>query len=395
MSLKHLQVIAEYQQLPASLVKLFASSLLTVASNPPVSDQVLEAIKTLLSILRERRSTIVDSAYLDVSSRLAVPVDLLNSSSESGALFSIYSADISARVQGIKDLFSDLTLEDSDRETAKEAIRARVADQDPAVLDAIYGQAETLGELLTPKEIVDALRPVFVGNQVKAAVLSRHVKFLCGSLVARQPELEDRVFQQLLFHVMLPSSERRGLSRADWESIAALPVKGSDILRKVAQDIIKAEIGALDKDTAPEVYRFVADSLSSKSPHPGHAWLLIFLRRSNRRFDRLPVPRLLPPRPTVVDSRLFAPSRACCPFPDGADTAWGTSIEIGQPSTPCSLCAPSHCPNQRRRGRVRAFGRVLPQICLDQAFFAQDRIQGGYRAGRLSQQSCEDPRHRR
>jgi U3 small nucleolar RNA-associated protein 10 len=250
------------------MVKLFASSLLTVASNPSVSDQILEAIKTLLSILRERHSTVVDSAYLDVSSRLAVPVDLLNTSGESGALVSIYSADTSARVQGIKDLFSDLTLEDSDRETAKEAIRARLADHDPAILDAIYEQTERLGELLTSEEVVDALCPVFVGNQVKAQVLSRHVKFLCRSLVVRQPELEGRVFQQLLFHVMLPSSERRGLSKADWESIAAVPAKGSDILRKVAQDITKAEIGALDKDTAPEVYRIMADSLSSMSPHP-------------------------------------------------------------------------------------------------------------------------------
>jgi hypothetical protein len=227
----------------------------------------LGGIKTLLSILRERHSTIVDSAYLDVSSRLAVPVDLLNKSSDSGALVSIYSADISARVQGIKDLFSGWSLEDSDRETAKDAIRARLADQDPAVLDAIYEQNETLSELLTPEEVVDALRPVFVNSQVKAAVLSRHVKFLCGSLVALQPELEDRVFQQLLFHVMLPSSERRGLSRADWESIAAVPAKGSGILRRVAQEIAKAETGALDKETAPEVYRIIADSLSREYPN--------------------------------------------------------------------------------------------------------------------------------
>jgi hypothetical protein len=228
-----------------------------------------------LFTLRERHPSIVDTVYLETSSKVDIPSDLVIKPRSGGAFVEIYSADIASRIEGIKDLFANLLkskhgdMGEYDRWAAKEAISARLGEQEPAIVEAIYDNAEIVTMILDKEEFITAVRPAFVADKPDQAVLNKHLTYIFDTILGGKPEMAGKVFEELLFPVLLPTEGRRTLGQAEWTIISSAPASRFDLLKKVGAAVGKlvdplTENG-LSKEESVRLYQNLIRSLSGTS----------------------------------------------------------------------------------------------------------------------------------
>lgn len=152
----------------------------------------------------------------------------------------VYSADVATRISSIQRIFDTFTEEATaaDRASAKEAIRARLADEDQPVVDAIYQQAgNKLETIMNVKEVVQAVRPSFVTGKPVGAVIKAHLRYL--AVQARGEE--DVVYRQLVFPCLLGTQNSAPLDADAWAILANGGLAADSVLVKIAQAVGQME----------------------------------------------------------------------------------------------------------------------------------------------------------
>lgn len=257
---KTLGSIVDTATLTPDLASILVTSALTAGSGPEVGYK--ETCRTIISKLRERYPSIVDSAAAQVGN---VDATLVNVPTGETAMLNVHAADIGARVEGIKTVLAPILegqeLSKVDTETTKSAILARLRDQDVAVLQTLYASPETQGiicSLCDSKDILDAISPSFIAATLDDEVVQLHLSFACNyvSKLGGSSSGVVSVFERLIFPVLL-STQGRALSPKAWDVVQSSPMKELGIISNLTSELLSAPATQLAETIASECSREV------------------------------------------------------------------------------------------------------------------------------------------
>ena len=215
--------IIESTDLPSRLVQVVAMQVLTVGSTSEASDDVKLSCQTLLSALRERHPSIVDSAALAVPN---LDSSLVARPDGETAMLNALSADVTARVSGIQALMSPHLGQKPSGESVdglKSTLLARLGDTEVPVLEALYrteAHRQLILQVCSTEEIVNAVRPAFIASKLEDDVIKQHLSFVCDADL-------DNVLEQLLLPIALPTSHR-ALSEEAWNIVRSSALSRSN-----------------------------------------------------------------------------------------------------------------------------------------------------------------------
>ncbi|WWC65921.1 uncharacterized protein I303_108543 [Kwoniella dejecticola CBS 10117] len=263
---KAIRAVLEYRELPRSIAKLAAASLLQLGSDEQTSEETKDIVKSLLVNLRERHPTIVDSVYVEASATAQIDHQLVQKPADESAYLNIYAADVSSRVQGIKEVMQ-LHRSGSKDESAVTALVARLGDADEAVIEAIYEDPEQLLEITFVDKYISGVKPSFWSSAPKPAIIGHHLNYISNTLLTdkvrgKYPNTGRQIFQELLFPILLAVEKKSPLSSADADRILGGDFGNIELLSSITPDIIQARSQS-DREASPRSNLLLASSLSA------------------------------------------------------------------------------------------------------------------------------------
>lgn len=197
-----------------------------------------QVARTLLSALRERHPAIVDAVIVDTGAQVHLDAALAGKIATGQTFADVYSADIATRVSSIKRILGTYNGDDAaEKASAKEAVKARLADEDLPVVEAIYEQAERVQEMLSVKEVIQAVRSAFVTATPVKDVFLAHLRYLA----ARASGEEDMLFKRLIFPCILNTDKRTALGADAWSVLAKGNLEGGSVIAKVAEAVVQLD----------------------------------------------------------------------------------------------------------------------------------------------------------
>lgn len=236
---KTLAAVLEHSQLPNAVAQIAAKELLQLGSTTLSSDEVKTACKTLLANLRERHPDVVDSAFVEASSRATIDHALVQKPVDEVAFLNIYAADVSSRVQGVRDVF-DLANSGADQESAITAIVARLGDVDEVVIEALYQNSQQISALLSVDRYIAGVKPTFWSVSPKPAIIGHHLDHISNHLLIDHPDAGKKVFRDLLFPCLLSTEKRQPLTKVEALKLLSGGLKNVDMLTGIVPEIAKA-----------------------------------------------------------------------------------------------------------------------------------------------------------
>ena len=233
--ISQLSIIVKSTSLSPSLARHIAEKILESGSRPNADIVLKEACKSLITLLRERHPSIVDSAVIATDH---VDTDLIERAGNDVAMLNALSADVSARVDGINALIGPLLVKDAESvpkdelESIASTLVARLSDNSAEVLQALYKTDEhkqAVASLVGLDAVVEALRPAFTASHLDQKLLSLHFDFVCNAFASNEKDAET-VFKRLLFPVLLPT-DARSLTAETWAIVQRSPLAQRDFLK--------------------------------------------------------------------------------------------------------------------------------------------------------------------
>ncbi|TYJ57970.1 U3 small nucleolar RNA-associated protein 10 [Cryptococcus floricola] len=240
---KTLAAVLEHKALPDSLAELASNELLQLGSNT-IDDSVKATCKSLLSNLRQRHPTIVDSAFLSASSSLAIssqPIDhdLVQKPSDEVAFLDVYAADVSNRIEGVKAVF-EMAKKGEDVESIISAFEARLSDGEEEVIKTLYEDAEGLLSIMPIERYIAGVKVAFWAAQPNPKLIGLHLDFVSKHLIRAHPESGKIVYESLLFPVFLSTESRQPLTKTEALKLFDGGFKGLEKLGKISSEIVNA-----------------------------------------------------------------------------------------------------------------------------------------------------------
>lgn len=240
---KALATVLEHESLPTSVTELACTNLLQLGSSTD-SQGVKAACKSLLTNLRERHPSIVDTAFLQASASLEIdahPVDhgLVQKPSGEVAFLDVYAADISIRVTGVKSVI-EMAKKGEEIESSITALEARLSDADENVVNALYEEPKALLEMLPVEKYIAGVSPVFWAVSPISHIIGLHLDFISQHLLASHPEVGKQIYESLLFPIFLSTEKRQPLTRGQALKLLNGGFRKLDKLSKIGPEIGKA-----------------------------------------------------------------------------------------------------------------------------------------------------------
>lgn len=240
---KALATVLEHESLPTSVTELACTNLLQLGSSTD-SQGVKAACKSLLTNLRERHPSIVDTAFLQASASLEIdahPVDhgLVQKPSGEVAFLDVYAADISIRVTGVKSVI-EMAKKGEEIESSITALEARLSDVDENVVNALYEEPKALLEMLPVEKYIAGVRPVFWAVSPISHIIGLHLDFISQHLLTSHPEVGKQIYESLLFPIFLSTEKRQPLTKGQALKLLNGGFRKLDKLSKIGPEIGKA-----------------------------------------------------------------------------------------------------------------------------------------------------------
>nr|XP_019009268.1 uncharacterized protein I206_05916 [Kwoniella pini CBS 10737]OCF48049.1 hypothetical protein I206_05916 [Kwoniella pini CBS 10737] len=241
---KTTRAVLEHRELPKSIAKLSASALLRLGSDENTTEETKDIIRSLLANLRERHPNIVDSTYIEATTTAEIDHQLVQKPADESAYLNIYAADISSRIQGVKEVIQ-LYQSGTQDESATSALLARLGDTEEAVIQAIYEDPEQLLEITFVEKYISGVKSSFWSTSPDSTILGHHLNYISNTLLTdkvltKYPNVGRQVFQELLFPVILASEKRSPLNKASAGTIFGGGFKGIIEFSKFTTEIAKA-----------------------------------------------------------------------------------------------------------------------------------------------------------
>ncbi|KZT68072.1 hypothetical protein DAEQUDRAFT_348588 [Daedalea quercina L-15889] len=245
--------LLSYHSLPKSITRQTASTLLQniVATENPSSNGVLNARKAL-STLQLHHSRIVEEVCEEAmkeentreaveqivfSLAVSVPGHAKASKADTDMVVASLSADTNVRAVAVKELCNKLansTSSAAEKDAVKDALRTRVLDTAPAVVEALYSRhAELLPVLLEDastymSSLSSALHApkASPSRSLMRLHLSFFAKYFYPALLAQDPPLAERVVYDIFFPCLAITKPRQKVANMTWEILEGAEGEG-------------------------------------------------------------------------------------------------------------------------------------------------------------------------
>lgn len=259
---KHLRVIVESPRLSPALASIIAQGLIShQSSETEVTRSTSEA---LLIALRERHPATVDQSIMKSNVQNAVPPALQSNLANAEGFADVYGSDVAGRIRGVGQMYDMLKSGSvSNRSSAKEALKARLADNELAVIKAIYARSDEAVQALH-EDYTETLRSVFITEKQNVAVLRCHIRFIDGHLIHANPEVAEEVFERLIFPCLLSTGDRQISGREEWEAFSDAGMGGMDLVKGIKAAILAAPSVVSGDAGSAQLNKLVIEQLSSK-----------------------------------------------------------------------------------------------------------------------------------
>ncbi|WVQ95966.1 hypothetical protein IAU59_003065 [Kwoniella sp. CBS 9459] len=240
---KVLSALLEHRDLSTSNAALSASGLLRLGSSDASDDDVKASCKSLLVNLRERHPSIVDAVFVEASGTLTLDAQLVQKPADEVAFLNVYAADVSSRIQGVKEVM-ELYQSGNDDDSAISALVARLGDTDEPVIQAIYEDPESLLEITSVDKYIAGVKPAFWSISPKPAIIGHHLDYISNTLltdkvISKYPNAGRQVFQELLFPCLLSTEKRQPLTNTEALKILGGGMQNVEYLSKIVPEIAK------------------------------------------------------------------------------------------------------------------------------------------------------------
>ncbi|WRT69783.1 uncharacterized protein IL334_006774 [Kwoniella shivajii] len=270
---KNIRTIIEYRDLPKSLAGLAASILLRLGSSGASSEDAKDVCKSLLANLRERHPSIVDSVYVEASATAQIDHQLVQKPADESAFLNIYSADVSSRVQGVKEVM-ELYQSGIDNDSAVSALVARLGDLDELVIQAIYQDPEQLLEITFVDKYIAGVKPTFWSTSPKPTIIGHHLRYISSTLLtekvlSKYPNTGRQVFQELVFPCLLSTQKRQPIAKTEALLLLGGGFKSVPMLSKIVPEIAKAR-GENEQGSSARSNLLIASALSEATISSSH-----------------------------------------------------------------------------------------------------------------------------
>lgn len=238
-----IEELIDCQTLQPSAVRIMAEKLLVPGQATDVTPKRRDLCNLLLSNLRERHPTIVDSAQVDASGQ-AIDDGMSPQDPSTSRFVDVYSADVTARVAGVQAMFAisnDPGVREEDRKAAIDAILARLSDEAEPVIAAIHSRPDKLLSVIKHQRsitagpsssdvYVDGIRPHFAKSQSDPSIIQHTLRFITEVYLPEQPDVAPEIFEKLLFPALLITRKRHVFKTRNEALISVLekisPVSG-------------------------------------------------------------------------------------------------------------------------------------------------------------------------
>nr|XP_019043454.1 hypothetical protein I302_08031 [Kwoniella bestiolae CBS 10118]OCF22384.1 hypothetical protein I302_08031 [Kwoniella bestiolae CBS 10118] len=242
---KTIRAVLEYRELPKSIAKIAATALLRLGSSEDSSEDTKDLCKSLLVNLRERHPAIVDSVYVETSATARIDHQLVQKPADETAFLNIYAADVSSRIQGIKEVM-ELQESGSQDESTVSALVARLGDTEESVIQAIYEDPEQLLEITFVDKYITGVKPTFWNASPKPIIIGYHLNYIANTLLTdkvtgKYPNAGRQIFRELLFPCLLSTEKKSALSKNEVTKVFGGDFKGIEMLSKIGPEIAKAK----------------------------------------------------------------------------------------------------------------------------------------------------------
>lgn len=215
---------------------------------------------------------IVDAALVGQARQLGVNHDLGRPNGDM-EFVSINSADVVARVEGVRALLKLLVareegntegaVRDQDVQSATEALVTRLADDEEAVIAALYEDSTALrGALSDGDRFIEAIAPAFSSLTPSRTILRHHLEFLWDQVSTVESGFERKVFERLIFPCLLRTTRRAPFME---EEISVL--SNGNLGRLEVLDGLQSEVSESSEDSGENQHNVaVIRSLAGESP---------------------------------------------------------------------------------------------------------------------------------
>ncbi|WVF68418.1 hypothetical protein IAT40_003183 [Kwoniella sp. CBS 6097] len=240
---KVLSNLLEHRDLSTSNAALAASALLQLGSSDTSDDDVKASCKSLLVNLRERHPLIVDAVFVEASGTITLDAQLVQKPADEIAFLNVYAADVSSRIQGVKEVM-ELYQSGNDDDSAVSALVARLGDMDEPVIQAIYEDPESLLEITFVDNYIAGVKPAFWSVSPKPAIIGHHLDYISNTLltekvISKYPNVGRQVFQELLFPCLLSTEKRQPLTNAEALKVLGGGMQNVQYLSRIIPEIAK------------------------------------------------------------------------------------------------------------------------------------------------------------
>lgn len=269
--MRHLETVFSFPDLSISLVTIAVDSLLRVGSTSTASPKVKTACKELISILRERHSSIVDSAYVAFPSSPGVKQDLMEQPDSQRAFLDVYSADVSARVQGVGAIMTLISnkmevdgtdLDTKDAPSARDALAMCLADKDDNVVFAVYDHPEILYHAIgLGEKYIDAVAAAFMKATPCRPILRYHLNYMSDDRFGIEEGFVRQAFERLIFPCSLNTLNHQSFERQEWDTILDGRLGSCDALITLKQELSRLK----DGDTETQYHVALVNGLAGMS----------------------------------------------------------------------------------------------------------------------------------
>lgn len=228
-----LLAVLNYQALPPSVIKVATSELVRIGPTSSHQRNVKAHCSDLLSVLRERHPAIVGTAGVGTNNEAGVGRDISKTFNGDSAIVNVYSADVASRIEGVREMTKVLLSgrPGQDKQSALDALLARLGDTDATVIAAVYEDSKALESVFATREAyINAVSPAFTHQTPHREILRSHLTNISANSYAGDADFERHVFDRLLFPCLFPTAQREPFGAEEWTIIVGGQLGKLDVM---------------------------------------------------------------------------------------------------------------------------------------------------------------------
>ncbi|KAF8525719.1 armadillo-type protein [Gautieria morchelliformis] len=206
-------------------------------------------------------------------------------------ILSSNAADIASRVTAVREIIKTLastSVESENNVEMCDALRARVADSNVAVIESLYSDPKAVLPIFSNLSFIEAASCALAAPDVSRAVMRLHFAFIAGEVYRHSPDLAPNIFERIFLPYLLFTKPRQKTAAYVWQLLSDSMFAQYELLQGctdvlVAHPIADATTRSIEEMTMVNlsVASCIAGNIVASNAYPRHLNMLLCLLSSS------------------------------------------------------------------------------------------------------------------